>query len=81
MSVVLAETIQLGRLFRKAKGRRSIGPLLNDLNEVVDSAEGMSQEFNRSFSSVFNREGSGNIPEAAWVYKVGVHFGPWSFRS
>ena len=26
---------------RKAKGRRNIGPLLNDLNEVVDSAEGI----------------------------------------
>jgi len=36
---------------------------------VVNSAEGMSREFNKSFSSVFNREGSGNIPEAALVYK------------
>ena len=44
-------------------------PLLNEQNEVVDSAEGMSQEFNRFFTSVFNREGSGNIPEATWVYK------------
>ena len=30
---------------RKVKAGRKIGPLLNELNDVVDSAEGMSQEF------------------------------------
>jgi len=53
----------------KAKAGRNIGPLLNDQNEVVDSVEGMSQEFNRFFSSVFTKELSGEVPEAAWVYK------------
>jgi len=34
----------------RAKAGRSIGPLVNDWNEVVDSAEEMSQEFNKFFS-------------------------------
>jgi len=31
---------------------------------VVDSAEGMSPEFNKFFSSVFTKEMSGEVPEA-----------------
>jgi len=53
----------------KANVGRNIGPLLGDKNEVVDSAEGMSQEFNKFFSSVFTKETSGEVPEADWVYK------------
>ena len=40
-----------------------------DLNDVVDSAEGMSQEFNKFFGSVFTKETSGEVPEADWMYK------------
>ena len=36
---------------------------------MVDSAEEMSQEFNKFFSSVFTKETSGEVPEADWVYK------------
>ena len=49
---------------RKVKAGRKIGPLLNELNDVVDSAEGMSQEFNKFFGSVFTKETSGEVPEA-----------------
>ena len=54
---------------RKVKAGRKIGPLLNELNDVVDSAEGMSQEFNKFFGSVFTKETSGEVPEADWMYK------------
>jgi len=53
----------------KAKVGRNIGPLIGDKNEVVDSAEGMSQEFNKFFSSVFTKETSEEVAEADWVYK------------
>jgi len=53
----------------KAKVGRNIGPLIGDKNEVVDSAEGMSQEFNKFFSLVFTKEPSGEVPEADCVYK------------
>jgi len=43
--------------------------LVNDCNEVVDSQEEMSQEFNNFFSSVFSKEKTGEIPEANWVYE------------
>ena len=46
-----------------------MGPLVNDRNKVVDSAEEMSQEFNNFFSSVFTKEKTGQVPEANWVYK------------
>jgi len=52
----------------RAKAGRSIGPLVNDQNVVVDSAEEMSQEFNKFFSSVFTKERTGEVPEANWVY-------------
>ena len=45
----------------KAKVGRIIGPLVNDQNEVVDSAEGMSQVFNKFFSSVFSKERNGEV--------------------
>jgi len=38
--------------------------LVNDQNVVVDSAEEMSQEFNKFFSSVFTKERTGEVPEA-----------------
>jgi len=53
----------------KAGRSRSIGLLVNDQNVVVDSAEEMSQEFNKFFSSVFTKERTGEVPEANWVYK------------
>jgi len=53
----------------RAKAGRSIGPLVNDWNKVVDSAEEMSQEFNRFFSSVFTKERIGKVPEANWVLR------------
>jgi len=53
----------------KAKVGRNIGRLIDDKNEVIDSAEGMSQEFNKFFSSVFTKETSEEVPEADWVYK------------
>jgi len=53
----------------RAKAGRSIGPLVNDENVVVDSAEEMSQEFDKFFSSVFTKERTGEVPEANWVYK------------
>jgi len=53
----------------KVKAGRKIGPLLNELNDVVDSAEGMNQEFNKFFGSVFTKETSGEVPEADWMYK------------
>jgi len=53
----------------RAKAGRSIGPLVNYQNVVVDSAEEMSQEFNKFFSSVFTKEKTGEVPEASWVYK------------
>ena len=37
----------------RAKAGRSIGPLVNDQNVVVDSAEEMSHEFNKIFSLSF----------------------------
>ena len=43
--------------------------LIDDKNEVVDSAEGMSQEFNKFFSSFFTKETSGEVPKADWLYK------------
>ena len=49
----------------KAKPGRNIGPLLNDQNDVIDSVEGMSQDFNKYFSSVLLR--SDEVPEAAWM--------------
>ena len=36
---------------------------------MVDSAEEMSQEFNKFFSSDFTKERTGEVPEANWVYK------------
>ena len=33
------------------------------------TAEGMSQEFNKFFGSVFTKETSGEVPEADWMYK------------
>jgi len=36
---------------------------------MVDSAEGMSQEFNKFFSSVFTKEMSGDVSEVVWTYK------------
>jgi len=53
----------------RAKAGRSIGPLVNDQNVVVDLAEEMSQEFYKFFSSVFTKERTGEVPEANWVYK------------
>ena len=41
--------------------------MVNDQN--VDSAEEMSQEFNKFFSSVFIKERTGEVPKANWVYK------------
>ena len=43
---------------------------MNELNDVVDSAEGMSQEFNKFFGSVFTKETSGEVPEADWMYNT-----------
>ena len=43
--------------------------MVNDQNAVVDSAEEMNQEFHKFFSSVFNKERIGEVPEAKWVYK------------
>lgn len=40
--------------------------MLNDQNEVDDSAEEMSQEFNKSFSSILTKEMSG---KTVWVSK------------
>jgi len=56
----------------KAKVGRNIGPRtyrISDQNAMVDSAEGMSQEFSKLFSVVFTKEMSGEVPEADWVYK------------
>jgi len=36
---------------------------------VVNSAEGMSQEFNKFFNSVFTKERNGEVPEADWIFK------------
>jgi len=56
----------------KAKVGRNIGPLLNHQNKVADSAEGMSQEFNKFFSSFFTKEMSCKVSEAVWMYKENV---------
>jgi len=46
----------------RAKAGRSIGPLITEQNEVVNSADEMSQEFNKFFSSVFTKERTGELP-------------------
>jgi len=56
----------------RAEVARSIGPLVNDRNEVVDLAEEMSQEFNKFFSSVFTKERTAEVPQANWVCKDNV---------
>jgi len=53
----------------RAKAGRSIGPLVNDRNKVVDWAEEISHEFNKFFSSFFTKEMTGQVSEANWVYK------------
>jgi len=36
---------------------------------VISLAKDMSEEFNKSFISVFTNEGNESIPEAKWMYK------------
>jgi len=60
----------------KQKVERSIGPLLNDQNEVIYSAEGRNQ-FIKFFSSVFIKELSGEVPETVWMYEENVS-GLWA---
>ena len=36
---------------------------------MISLAKDMSEEFNKSFISVFTNEGNESIPEAKWMYK------------
>ena len=50
---------------QKTKSRPSIGPLKAEDGRLVAEDEGMAEEFNTFFSTVFTREDMGKIPEPA----------------
>ena len=46
----------------KMKSRVQVGPLKNDKDDLVSDSEGMSNIFNRFFTSIFTDEDTSNIP-------------------
>jgi len=48
---------------KKTKSRTTVGPLLDDNKKTLTDDKEMAEELNRFFSSVFTREGSGEVPD------------------
>jgi hypothetical protein len=53
----------------KSKAKGVIGPVVNKGGTMISSNEGMCEEFNNFFTSVFTEERVGNIPVAEEIYK------------